>query len=206
LLTRLLTAALDGSGHVRTLRAREEVSGQIWTAVDMASLTRNESLAILPPRWVSLRTRRSPGHIAHMTDFLVMVSYTYANRRLQCTGSHKADQRLGEVAYHRRNGCDCRCRCVFYGRSYAEKCFNGNICHSRNWELHNLYCGSSHTLTHSTGDNAKTSTGQNVWLTRDSVVGRTLRMNTQSFAVIESLFFGMGLIFATVIMVVTLWL
>jgi len=47
--------------------------------------------------------------------------------------------------------------------------------------------------------------GQNVWLTRDSVAGRLLRINTQGFALIESLFFGIGLILMGATVVVLIW-
>jgi len=35
---------------------------------------------------------------------------------------------------------------------------------------------------------------RNIWLTRDSIVGDLLRLNTQGFALVESIFFGCGLI------------
>jgi hypothetical protein len=46
---------------------------------------------------------------------------------------------------------------------------------------------------------------QNIWLTRDSVVGKVLHMNTQSLALIESYFFGIGLILATLMIMKTIW-
>jgi hypothetical protein len=46
----------------------------------------------------------------------------------------------------------------------------------------------------------------NIWLTRDSVVGHLLRMNTQSLALVESIFFGFGLIFLVAMIVVVIWL
>ena len=45
----------------------------------------------------------------------------------------------------------------------------------------------------------------NVWLTRDSVAGHLLRMNTQGFAVVESIFFGCGLILLVAMIVVVIW-
>jgi ABC-type multidrug transport system fused ATPase/permease subunit len=46
---------------------------------------------------------------------------------------------------------------------------------------------------------------QNIWLTRDTVAGRLLRLNTQGFALIESVFFGVGLILMGATMVVLIW-
>ena len=46
---------------------------------------------------------------------------------------------------------------------------------------------------------------QNIWLTRDSVAGRLLRMNTQAFALVESAFFGCGLILLGATIVVLIW-
>ena len=44
--------------------------------------------------------------------------------------------------------------------------------------------------------------GQNVWRTRDSVAGRLLHLDTQGFAILESSFFGIGiLLFAFMIAV-----
>ena len=36
--------------------------------------------------------------------------------------------------------------------------------------------------------------GQNVWRTRDSVAGRLLHLDTQGFAILESSFFGIGIV------------
>lgn len=46
---------------------------------------------------------------------------------------------------------------------------------------------------------------QNIWLTEDSVAGRLLGMNTQSFALVESVFFGCGLILFVATIVVIVW-
>jgi hypothetical protein len=47
--------------------------------------------------------------------------------------------------------------------------------------------------------------GQNIWLTRDSVAGRLLRMNTQAFALTESVFFGCGLVALVGMILVMIW-
>jgi hypothetical protein len=49
------------------------------------------------------------------------------------------------------------------------------------------------------------SAGQNIWLTEDSVAGRVLGMNTQDFAVVESVFFGCGLILFVAMIVAIVW-
>jgi hypothetical protein len=46
---------------------------------------------------------------------------------------------------------------------------------------------------------------RNIWLTRDSVAGRLLRMNTQALALVESAFFGCGLIFLVTAVLVLIW-
>ena len=46
---------------------------------------------------------------------------------------------------------------------------------------------------------------RNIWLTRDSVAGELLRMNTQGFALVESIFFGGGLILLVAMLVVMIW-
>ena len=46
---------------------------------------------------------------------------------------------------------------------------------------------------------------QNIWLTRDSVAGRLLRMNTQAIALIESVFFGFGLLLVVAMIMITIW-
>lgn len=46
--------------------------------------------------------------------------------------------------------------------------------------------------------------GVNVWLTSDTVVGRVFHLNTQDIALLESFFFGLGILcFAALIVVVT---
>jgi hypothetical protein len=46
---------------------------------------------------------------------------------------------------------------------------------------------------------------QNIWLTQDSVAGPLLRLNTQRIALIESVFFGLGIILVVVMIVITIW-
>ena len=41
--------------------------------------------------------------------------------------------------------------------------------------------------------------GENIWLTEDSVAGELLRMNTQRLAVIESIFFIIGILLFTIV-------
>jgi hypothetical protein len=45
----------------------------------------------------------------------------------------------------------------------------------------------------------------NIWMNQDSVVASFLRMNTQSFAILESVFFGLGLVFAVASIVTVMW-
>jgi hypothetical protein len=47
--------------------------------------------------------------------------------------------------------------------------------------------------------------GTNIWLTQDSVAGRLMGMNTQSFALIESIFFGLGLITVVIMIIIVIW-
>jgi hypothetical protein len=46
---------------------------------------------------------------------------------------------------------------------------------------------------------------QDVWLTRDSVAGQLLGMDTQRLALVESVFFGLGLIVMVAMIAVLLW-
>ena len=46
---------------------------------------------------------------------------------------------------------------------------------------------------------------QNIWLTQDSVAGALLRLNTQRIALIESVFFGLGIILVVAMIVITIW-
>ena len=48
--------------------------------------------------------------------------------------------------------------------------------------------------------------GGNVWLTRDSVAGKVLRANTESLALIESIFFGVGVVLFVGMIVAVIWL
>jgi len=45
----------------------------------------------------------------------------------------------------------------------------------------------------------------NVWLTGDSVIGRVFRMNTQGFAIVESFFFGVGVVCFAALILTTTW-
>lgn len=47
---------------------------------------------------------------------------------------------------------------------------------------------------------------QNIWITRDSIIGRVFRMTTQSLAIIESLFFGLGMVCFCSLMIVLIWI
>ena len=46
---------------------------------------------------------------------------------------------------------------------------------------------------------------QNIWNTRDSLIYRYLRLNTQSFALLESIFFGLGLSFTFAMLIAVIW-
>jgi len=45
----------------------------------------------------------------------------------------------------------------------------------------------------------------NVWLTSDSIIGRVFGANTQSFAIIESFFFGVGVMLMAVLIIAAIW-
>lgn len=45
----------------------------------------------------------------------------------------------------------------------------------------------------------------NIWLTRDSIIGRVFRMGTQDFANFESFFFGAGMICFSALIIATIW-
>ena len=45
----------------------------------------------------------------------------------------------------------------------------------------------------------------NIWMTRDSVLGRVFGMNTQDFGTIESFFFGVGVVTFAALIVATTW-
>jgi hypothetical protein len=47
--------------------------------------------------------------------------------------------------------------------------------------------------------------GENIWLTEDSVAGRLLGMNTQDFALVESLFFACGMVLFVAMIVAIVW-
>jgi uncharacterized membrane protein YeaQ/YmgE (transglycosylase-associated protein family) len=46
---------------------------------------------------------------------------------------------------------------------------------------------------------------QNIWLTRDSVAGKVLRANTQGLALLESIFFGFGVVLFVGMIVAVIW-
>jgi hypothetical protein len=45
----------------------------------------------------------------------------------------------------------------------------------------------------------------NIWLTRDSVIGWLFGMNTQAIAVVECLFFGIGVSMVVVLVILRVW-
>lgn len=45
----------------------------------------------------------------------------------------------------------------------------------------------------------------NIWLTHDSIIGHVFRLNIQGFAILESLFFGLGVICFSVAIIVATW-
>jgi hypothetical protein len=45
----------------------------------------------------------------------------------------------------------------------------------------------------------------NIWLTEDSVAGDLLGLNTQGFALIESLLFGCGILFSAATIITIIW-
>ncbi|MEO1287616.1 MAG: hypothetical protein AAFV93_07595 [Chloroflexota bacterium] len=45
----------------------------------------------------------------------------------------------------------------------------------------------------------------NIWLTRDSIIGRVFRMNTQGFALVQSFFFGLGVILSSTVVILVIW-
>jgi len=47
--------------------------------------------------------------------------------------------------------------------------------------------------------------GTNIWLTSDSIIGRVFGANTQTFAIIESFFFGLGVVLIAILIVAALW-
>ncbi len=46
---------------------------------------------------------------------------------------------------------------------------------------------------------------QNIWTTRDSIAYQLVRLNTQGFAILESVFFGLGLTLATAMLITVIW-
>jgi hypothetical protein len=47
--------------------------------------------------------------------------------------------------------------------------------------------------------------GINIWLTSDSIIGRVFGANTQTFATIESFFFGLGVVLMATLIVAAIW-
>jgi hypothetical protein len=45
----------------------------------------------------------------------------------------------------------------------------------------------------------------NIWWTRDSIIGRVFHLNTQDFAVIESFFFGLGVVCLSALIIAVAW-
>jgi hypothetical protein len=45
----------------------------------------------------------------------------------------------------------------------------------------------------------------NIWSTQDSMIGRVFRTNIQGFAILESLFFGLGVVCFSIAIVVAIW-
>jgi hypothetical protein len=45
----------------------------------------------------------------------------------------------------------------------------------------------------------------NIWLTSDSIIGRVFGANTQTFATIESFFFGLGVVLIAVLVIAAIW-
>jgi hypothetical protein len=45
----------------------------------------------------------------------------------------------------------------------------------------------------------------NIWLTSDSIIGRVFGANTQTFATIESFFFGLGVVLMATLIVAAIW-
>ena len=51
----------------------------------------------------------------------------------------------------------------------------------------------------------KLSTETNIWMTRDSIIGRVFRTDIQGFAVIESFFFGLGIVLLSAMIIAVAW-
>jgi len=47
--------------------------------------------------------------------------------------------------------------------------------------------------------------GLNIWFTEDSVAGSLLGLNTQGFALIESILFGFGILFSAATIITIIW-
>jgi len=47
--------------------------------------------------------------------------------------------------------------------------------------------------------------GLNIWLTEDSVAGSLIGLNTQGFALTESIFFGFGIILSAATIITIIW-
>jgi hypothetical protein len=46
---------------------------------------------------------------------------------------------------------------------------------------------------------------ESVWMTRDSIIGRVFKLNTQGFAVVEAFFFGLGVLAFALMILVLAW-
>ncbi len=45
----------------------------------------------------------------------------------------------------------------------------------------------------------------NIWMTRDSVAGHLFHLTTQTLAIVESFFFGLGMIFSAALIITVIW-
>ena len=48
-------------------------------------------------------------------------------------------------------------------------------------------------------------TRENVWLTQDSKLGRRTGLNTEALALIESIFFGAGMVLVGILVIASIW-
>jgi hypothetical protein len=45
----------------------------------------------------------------------------------------------------------------------------------------------------------------NIWLTSDSVAGKFFKLNTQNLAIVESFFFGLGMVLSSALIIAAMW-
>jgi uncharacterized membrane protein YedE/YeeE len=45
----------------------------------------------------------------------------------------------------------------------------------------------------------------NIWLTRDNIAGNFFKLNTQTLAIIESFFFGLGMVLSSALIITAIW-